>query len=371
MDHNYDKTSDLSDISIQTDLKVFQGGLGLNKGGINKNYSTSNTNIISNAGNNAKLLNNMFFNQKPNYENAHGNIHDGLISFRSKKGVNALKGDENFSIVTGNNDETVDTITLTKKIIDKIGNLKVTTKKKESTKIANQAMAEDEIINKVFHKPEYELENQEDEKELKNFDLNNSINENENDIHEVDENEEIEFLDDSHGDENLENLEISENFDTNNHNTLNNKMEDEKNIFWNLKKNIDIVDSNISNAAKARSKSVFEKKLKYVDVKETTSNSNTISNRSKKSSTRRIEKEIYLNSIICTLSRIEKGKAIFVSNDDYIFVLPASFVPRNLIVGNTYIFRISEFEKFKDKVINLQEIRKKYNKNNEGLKNYK
>ena len=40
---------------------------------------------------------------------------------------------------------------------------------------------------------------------------------------------------------------------------------------------------------------------------------------------------------------LEKGKAIFVSQDDMIFVLPSFFVPKNLKIGNTYKFRVKEY----------------------------
>lgn len=72
------------------------------------------------------------------------------------------------------------------------------------------------------------------------------------------------------------------------------------------------------------------------------------------------DNEKYINSIICTLSLLEKGKAIFVSKDDLIFILPSLFVPRNLKVGNTYVFSISEYENYSEKIQQIKEIQNKY-----------
>lgn len=73
-----------------------------------------------------------------------------------------------------------------------------------------------------------------------------------------------------------------------------------------------------------------------------------------------IQKEKFINSISCTLSMLEKGKAIFVSKDDMIFVLPSLFVPKNLKVGNTYMFKVSEFENYSKKYKDINEIQEKY-----------
>ena len=72
------------------------------------------------------------------------------------------------------------------------------------------------------------------------------------------------------------------------------------------------------------------------------------------------EKEKYINTIVCTLSLLEKGKAIFVSKDDMIFVLPSLFVPKNLKVGNTYMFIVGEYENYHEKSSYIREIQKKY-----------
>ena len=71
-------------------------------------------------------------------------------------------------------------------------------------------------------------------------------------------------------------------------------------------------------------------------------------------------KEKYLNSVICTLSLIDRGKAVFVSQDDMIFVLPSLFVPKNLKVGNTYMFKVSEFLNFNKKTKEIYNLQKQY-----------
>lgn len=76
------------------------------------------------------------------------------------------------------------------------------------------------------------------------------------------------------------------------------------------------------------------------------------------------KKEKYINTIICTLSLLEKGKAIFVSQDDMIFVLPSIFVPKNLVVGNTYMFIVGEYENYTQKTQTIKDIQKEYVNNN-------
>ena len=108
--------------------------------------------------------------------------------------------------------------------------------------------------------------------------------------------------------------------------------ENEKNVFWNLNSH---KDKNINE--------------KYFDNLKENKNENF----------KEENKEKYLNTIICTLSMLEKGKAIFVSQDDMIFFLPSFFVPKNLKIGNTYKFRVKEYFQYSKKVMKY----KKYNKN--------
>ena len=86
--------------------------------------------------------------------------------------------------------------------------------------------------------------------------------------------------------------------------------ENDKNVFWNLNSHKD--------------KIVNENNLDNIKINE--------------DSFRKQKKEKYLNTIICTLSMLEKGKAIFVSQDDMIFVLPSFFVPKILKIDYTYKF---------------------------------
>ena len=110
--------------------------------------------------------------------------------------------------------------------------------------------------------------------------------------------------------------------------------ENDKNVFWNLNSHKD--------------KIVNEKFLNNFNIND--------------DSFRKKKKEKYLNSIICTLSMLEKGKAIFVSQDDMIFVLPSFFVPKNLKIGNTYKFKVKEYLQYSKKNDEIQEIQKKYAK---------
>jgi hypothetical protein len=111
--------------------------------------------------------------------------------------------------------------------------------------------------------------------------------------------------------------------------------ENEKNVFWNLNSNKDknINENNFDNLKENKDNNFKEK-----------------------------NKEKYLNTIICTLSILEKGKAIFVSQDDMIFILPSFFVPKNLKIGNTYKFRVKEYFQYSKKSDEIQEIQQKYAK---------
>jgi len=110
--------------------------------------------------------------------------------------------------------------------------------------------------------------------------------------------------------------------------------ENDKNVFWNLNSHKD--------------KIVNENNLDNIKINE--------------DSFRKQKKEKYLNTIICTLSMLEKGKAIFVSQDDMIFVLPSFFVPKNLKIGNTYKFKVKEYLQYSKKTDEIQEIQQKYAK---------
>ena len=108
--------------------------------------------------------------------------------------------------------------------------------------------------------------------------------------------------------------------------------ENEKNVFWNLNSHKDKIND-----------------FHNLDINE--KKEDTIKNENKNK---------YLNTIICTLSILEKGKAIFVSQDDMIFILPSFFVPKNLKIGNTYKFKVKEYFQYSKKTDEIQEIQQKY-----------
>lgn len=67
-----------------------------------------------------------------------------------------------------------------------------------------------------------------------------------------------------------------------------------------------------------------------------------------------------LSKVICTLSKIENGSATFVSKDDLIFVLPSFFIPKNLNIGNTYMFKLNELDQANNKLNKVNTIHKYY-----------
>ena len=70
-------------------------------------------------------------------------------------------------------------------------------------------------------------------------------------------------------------------------------------------------------------------------------------------------RSVNTNTINCTISSIEKGIAILVTQDDTIFTLPAFFLPKNAIPGNSYQICIDETVKMQSKVTNIHNIQKR------------
>lgn len=112
-----------------------------------------------------------------------------------------------------------------------------------------------------------------------------------------------------------------------------------------------------------------EKELEVFESERVPSNNNSNPSSSDDSSPKNVilntEKESsssrkYLNKVICTLSKNESGFATFVSKDDLIFVLPSLFIPSNLNVGNTYVFKLAEVDQAKDKVDKVNAIHNYY-----------
>jgi len=66
----------------------------------------------------------------------------------------------------------------------------------------------------------------------------------------------------------------------------------------------------------------------------------------------------------CTISKIDKGIAYLVSDDDIMFSLPVIFLPKLLQTGNSFQFNINETMKLQYKSNKLQKIHRKYIDNN-------
>jgi hypothetical protein len=72
------------------------------------------------------------------------------------------------------------------------------------------------------------------------------------------------------------------------------------------------------------------------------------------------EQKINITNIKCTLSFFDKGKAIFVSENDDIFWLPSSSLNENIKVGNSYLFSINKINNKIKKMNEIEIIQNKY-----------
>ena len=72
------------------------------------------------------------------------------------------------------------------------------------------------------------------------------------------------------------------------------------------------------------------------------------------------EKKVVVNSIKCTLSFLDKGKAIFVSENDDIFWLPSATLNEKIKVGNSYLFQIDKLNNQLKKMNEVENIQNKY-----------
>ena len=72
------------------------------------------------------------------------------------------------------------------------------------------------------------------------------------------------------------------------------------------------------------------------------------------------EKKVVVNSIKCTLSFLDKGKAIFVSENDDIFWLPSATLNEKIKVGNSYLFQIDKLNNQLKKMNEIENIQNKY-----------
>ena len=302
-----DNTKDVSenDISEFTNNQVFKGGLGLLLSQQNnKNTTQHNTSQH-------KILQSLSKQDNPSPNIPNSSLYSsGFISFRNKKAN--IFNPQGLNNSTNNKiEEYIDPEIVTQSILEKLNSMKQPSSPQYSyqkTYNTNKNYTkEQKEIRKLFNNESTkEYEEEFEEKDLKTMNTNSS-------------NDSIKpnlSGGDSHG-----SGEEPEN-ETNN-------------VFWNFSK---FGNANNLEDEEANKKALFG---------DGTGDDNC-------------KKEKYINTIICTLSLLEKGKAIFVSQDDMIFVLPSLFVPKNLKVGNTYMFIVSEYENYFQKSQNIQEIQRKY-----------
>ena len=130
-------------------------------------------------------------------------------------------------------------------------------------------------------------------------------------------------------------------------------------------KNID-VKNNISNISNDNSKSneessenesLFFNISKHDEIYKI--NNNIDNNMNRKNDLDK-EKKIKINYIKCTLSFLDKGKAIFVSENDDIFCLPSALLNKNIQVGNSYLLQIEKLNNRMKKLYEIESIQNKY-----------
>ena len=85
-----------------------------------------------------------------------------------------------------------------------------------------------------------------------------------------------------------------------------------------------------------------------------------LENRRKVNKQKKKEKEKEISLFEGTLSKLEKGSAVFVTTDDTIMSLPICLIPKNMGIGNSYTFKIFENIKYESKVKEIYSIQKKY-----------
>lgn len=161
MQSDYDKASDISELSLTTDIKVFRGGLGLNKQTKNAHNSIP---VLNKEKKDLKELNSNSHQNREEVEKHemkkikdklepkeslspnHGNMNC-MLSFRSKK-------ENSFTHIQYNNEteqHNKNDETLTQEIINKLVTLKIHNKPKMEI-ISENKKSEDDAINKLFLK---------------------------------------------------------------------------------------------------------------------------------------------------------------------------------------------------------------------------
>ena len=279
---NFQDNKSENDLSEFTDKEVFKGANALYKE--HKKENINNNNNIENKSNLKKISNDNTNLTKPLPQNV--NPHNLL--------QNLIKNDNNNNNVNSNNFISNNSISSSGFISFRNKKAKFVTLNTTNTLNTDNNKIEEEMDADAITMSILEKLG------MNNLDSNNNLNDNKN------------------NNNNLTNTSSSNNKDS-----LSDK---EKNIFWNLKSNNNSND-NIQNNNN-NNKSIENNELIYNE-----SHNNSLSGLLNNE-----PKEKYLNSVICTLSLIDRGKAVFVSQDDMIFVLPSLFVPKNLKVGITYIY---------------------------------
>lgn len=288
---NNDRNSENDDISINTNLKVFNGGLGLTKINKKENHipKISEKNKLNGTSETKDKNSSLKYNKEINIDKDYLMETEGILSFRSKR----LNKNES-------NEEGSELNNITNGIINKI---KKTTNKKDNNISNNSFNNNEEMnINKIFKINE----ERETEKEIKNFEkesqriqskilagnpLESSSSETSEDFEQYDgfNTQKIKrTLDDINfknfnsgkGSKNVLNeLKPINNYNKN-YNTISGKELDEKNskknlfefhndegnnnqrnIFWNLKGNNDEENVIKLNSFQKRSKSLIEKEF--------------------------------------------------------------------------------------------------------------
>ena len=115
-------------------------------------------------------------------------------------------------------------------------------------------------------------------------------------------------------------------------------------------------------------KNFSEKELEVFETERISHNKNSVNldsakfsnNSMKYNGNKNTNNTKYLNKVICTLSKNENGFATFVSKDDLIFVLPSLFIPSNLNVGSTYVFKLAKVDQADDKMDKINAIHQYY-----------
>ena len=267
---NFQDDKSENDLSEFTDKEVFKGANALYKE--HKKENINNNNNIENKSNLKKISNDNTNLTKPLPQNV--NPHNLL--------QNLIKNDNNNNNVNSNNFISNNSISSSGFISFRNKKAKFVTLNTTNTLNTDNNKIEEEMDTDAITISILEKLG------MNNLDSNNNLNDNKN------------------NNNNLTNTSSSNNKDS-----LSDK---EKNIFWNLKSNNNSND-NIQNNNN-NNKSIENNELIYNE-----SHNNSLSGLLNNE-----PKEKYLNSVICTLSLIDRGKAVFVSQDDSFKLSEQSFL---------------------------------------------